>query len=92
MTEMQALQKLSAVLSPNQRSQTQRRQVVLHHLQCALRELYGYEEVELRLEENSRCADVVCICYKKYSDYEQCVNIQDDSELCMMADILKAIE
>lgn len=89
MTEAEAMQHLYMALRPDSRGQTERRIAILEHMMAALREIKGLEDIELILCETKFEPDKVTIKYG--NDYALAVNIDNDSYINMMVDVLNEV-
>lgn len=67
--------------------QNRTRVQVLKHLQAAIREIEGYEQISLTLEpsENRDCVLIT------YNNYEKRADITADNEVAMILDVVKKI-
>lgn len=90
MTKEEVVQCLYKALRPDFKSQTEIRTAILKHMTAALREIKGLEDIELVLYETKFELDKVIIKYG--NDYEASVNIENDSYINMMVDVLREVE
>jgi len=89
MTEEEAMQRLCKDLRSDLRSQTETRISILKHMTSALREIKGLEDIELILCETKIEEDKVIIKYG--NEYEVRLNIENDSHINMMVDVLNEV-
>jgi hypothetical protein len=87
MTKEEVVKCLYKALRPDAKSQTEIRTAILKHMTAALREIKGLEDIELVLYETKFELDKVIIKYG--NDYEASVNIENDSYINMMVNVLR---